>query len=385
DSAYTTGENSYAIGAGAEATGDYSFAFGSRGLYKTSPTSSTFLPTEAPRATANYAYAFGMGSVADNIGAFSFGTLNTSSGYHSTAIGYRTTATDYCSTSMGCVTTASGLAATAMGWYCEASGETSTAFGSQSTASGSKSTAMGFHTIASGITATTMGAQTIASEEGATAMGIYTSATGKFSTSMGIYTTAQSAFSVVLGRYNLISGSTTSWVDTDPLFVIGNGGSSTTRHNAMMVKKNGEVYFPDVYADAVGATNKDLYIDNNGKIGYLSSARRYKKNIRNMEDVDWLYDLRPVNYLYKNDELKIMQYGLIAEEVENVNPLFVSYSKEGRIETVQYSKMISPMIKALQDQREKIQELEGRIEQLQEMEARLKMLEDVVNLKAEKE
>ena len=35
-----------------------------------------------------------------------------------------------------------------------------------------------------------------------------------------------------------------------------------------------------------------------------------------MENVDWLYKSRPVNYLYKTDNKGIKQYGRIAEEVE---------------------------------------------------------------------
>ncbi len=43
------------------------------------------------------------------------------------------------------------------------------------------------------------------------------------------------------------------------------------------------------------------------------------------------------------------QYGLIAEEVENINPVFVTYNKQGEAETVTMSELVSPMIKALQE------------------------------------
>jgi hypothetical protein len=133
----------------------------------------------------------------------------------------------------------------------------------------------------------------------------------------------------------------------------------------MVVLKNGEIYFPDVYADIVGATNRDLYIDNTGKIGYLSSSKKYKNSISDMECIDWLYNLRPVNFSYKNDKFNIKQYGLIAEEVEKANPIFVSYTNEGDIETVQYSKLITPMLKALQDQHLEIEELKSKINELE--------------------
>ncbi len=47
---------------------------------------------------------------------------------------------------------------------------------------------------------------------------------------------------VALGRYNVggVDGSATEWVDTDPLFELGNGTADTARRNALTVRKNGE-------------------------------------------------------------------------------------------------------------------------------------------------
>jgi len=84
-----------------------------------------------------------------------------------------------------------------------------------------------------------------------------------------------------------------------------------------------------------------------------------------MENIDWIYDLNPVIFYYNSDETETKQYGLIAEEVEEVNPSFVSYNKDGEVVTVSYSQLISPMIKALQDQQELIEELQARIEELE--------------------
>jgi hypothetical protein len=131
----------------------------------------------------------------------------------------------------------------------------------------------------------------------------------------------------------------------------------------MMVKKNGEIFFPDAYYDIV-SSGRDLMIANDGKIGYLSSSSRYKHYITSMEDIGWLYELRPVNFVYMNDESKTIQYGLIAEEVEKVNPSFVSYNDKGEVETVSYSRLISPMLKALQEQNRIIQALQEEIEKL---------------------
>lgn len=127
---------------------------------------------------------------------------------------------------------------------------------------------------------------------------------------------------------------------------------------------DGTITAPLVYSTAVGATYTDLYIDSTGKIGYLSSSERYKKGITQMEDVSWLFKLRPVNYSYKSDETNKKEYGLIAEEVEKINPSFVKYNQDGSVETVNYSSLITPMLKAIQDQQKMIEDLRKEIENL---------------------
>lgn len=68
-----------------------------------------------------------------------------------------------------------------------------------------------------------------------------TVATGAFAVAMGLNATAQPFSSTVIGRYNVVSGNETSWVMTDPLFVVGNGTGDSDRSNAMTILKNGNV------------------------------------------------------------------------------------------------------------------------------------------------
>jgi len=125
----------------------------------------------------------------------------------------------------------------ALGYTASAS-NTSAALGSNVTAS-YNSTAIGYYNNASNYS---------------TALGNYTTAPGKYSTSMGFSTTAQAYASTVIGQFNLAQGSTTAWVDTDPLFVIGNGppppvGTTPVYSNAFVVKKNGDIVIPKRQGD----------------------------------------------------------------------------------------------------------------------------------------
>ena len=72
----------------------------------------------------------------------------------------------------------------------------------------------------------------------ATAIGEGNIASGAFSTASGYYTQSQAMMSLAIGTYNIGGGSVNAWVETDPLFEIGNG-TATTPSDALIVYKNG--------------------------------------------------------------------------------------------------------------------------------------------------
>ncbi|NND11651.1 MAG: hypothetical protein HKN96_10600 [Flavobacteriaceae bacterium] len=76
------------------------------------------------------------------------------------------------------------------------------------------------------------------------AFGLNTIASGTYSMAIGNRTKAEAMGSTAFGAYNVGGGSANSWVDTDPLFEIGNGTATInteTRNNALTVLKNGNV------------------------------------------------------------------------------------------------------------------------------------------------
>jgi hypothetical protein len=162
-------------------------------------------------------------------------------GSYSSALGYNTIAKGINSTALGSFTIASGTSSTALGNFTMASGEASTAMGNSTTASGNISIAMGGFTIASGENSTAMGFFTNASGAYSTAMGFHAKASGAYSTAMGEQTIAPSAYETVMGRYNTnyTPASTTAWMATDRLFVVGRGTSDASRLNALTLLKNG--------------------------------------------------------------------------------------------------------------------------------------------------
>ena len=100
-------------------------------------------------------------------------------------------------------------------------------------------------------------------------------------------------------------------------------------------------YIAGIAGRTVGFGGTTCYVDNNGKLGVLLSARKFKTNVADMGDVSQaLLALRPVTFHYKPelDKTGIPQFGLIAEEVAKANPDLVTHDAKGELSTVRYER-----------------------------------------------
>ena len=121
---------------------------------------------------------------------------------------------------------------------------------------------------------------------------------------------------------------------------------------------NGDVDLnTQVYANNIGGdTFRNLNIRSDGRLGVDTSSKRYKKNIKDISDISWIYDLRPVDFEWKETNKK--DWGLIAEEVLEVNPRIVGIENEVP-EWVDYKKLIPILLKAVQELSAKVEALEN--------------------------
>lgn len=125
-----------------------------------------------------------------------------------------------------------------------------------------------------------------------------------------------------------------------------------------------------------------VVVNINGRLGFLGSSARYKRDIRDMGDASaGLLRLRPVSFRYKQDAKGTLQYGLIAEEVARVYPELVTYGADGKVETVAYHLLPAMLLNEMQRQvREnqrkdaQIVALQKQIESLQKKTARIDTL-----------
>jgi hypothetical protein len=131
----------------------------------------------------------------------------------------------------------------------------------------------------------------------------------------------------------------------------------------------GKAFITGIRGVTTGGSAVTVVIDSNGQLGTVSSSRRFKEDIHDMgEASDGLMRLRPVTYRYKQamaDGSKPLEFGLIAEEVDEVYPELVARNRDGQIETVQYYKLDAMLLNELQKQRRIIEALESRLAALE--------------------
>jgi hypothetical protein len=108
-----------------------------------------------------------------------------------------------------------------------------------------------------------------------------------------------------------------------------------------------------------------VLIDSAGQLGTTSSSRRYKKEIKPMDQTsEAILGLKPVTFHYKSDSKGTPQFGLIAEEVEEVNPDLVVRDEKGEIYTVRYEAVNAMLLNEFLKAHRRIEEQDKRIDQL---------------------
>jgi len=110
-----------------------------------------------------------------------------------------------------------------------------------------------------------------------------------------------------------------------------------------------------------------VFIDSAGKLGTLTSSRQFKEGIKPMEQAsEVLFALKPVTFRYKKeiDPHSISQFGLVAEDVEKVNPDLVVRDKEGKPYSVRYDQVNAMLLNEFLKEHKKTEKLEATVASL---------------------
>jgi hypothetical protein len=249
-------------------------------------------------------------------------------------------------------------------------GSDNTAIGQQalgSNTSGFSNTATGVHALLSNTTGnvnTATGTEALRDNidgEDNTAIGYRTllaNTSGDNNTAVGVLALSASttgSFNTALGR--------------------GAGSNVTTANNVIAIGSSAEnvsnsCYIGQIYSNVqpqVG-TDRDLVtINSDGRLGRANvSSRRYKHDIQPMHTAsEVIYALKPVSFRYHEqyDPTQTIAFGLIAEEVTEVNPDLVGHNPAGLHESVRYEQINAMLLNEFLKEHRKGEEQDCKIQE----------------------
>jgi LysM repeat protein len=107
------------------------------------------------------------------------------------------------------------------------------------------------------------------------------------------------------------------------------------------------------------AGERAVFVNSDNKIGTMASSRRFKEEIKPMDKAsEVLFALKPVTFRYKKefDAGRAPMFGLIAEDVEQVDPDLVSRNEKGEVETVRYEQINAMLLNEFLKEHRRVEE-----------------------------
>jgi hypothetical protein len=331
----TTGTANTAIGFDAlygNTTGVENTAIGASALYQNT-TGGENTATGLNVLTSNTTGGFNTASGFDALATNTTGTDNTASGAYAlysnldasdnTALGYQALYSNTSNTPLEANTAvgSQALFANTTGWANTATGF----YALHSNTIGTRNTASGDYALVNNIT----GERNVGTGYGA----LSSNTAGGHNVAYG-----NAALDASTGNYNTALGYSAGWnlATGNNNIIINNVGvgteSNTIRIGSQVagVTADGSTqaahtvtYIAGISGRSAGGSGVAVYINSSGRLGTLVSSARFKQNIQPMDKAsEAILALKPVTFRYKQelDPEGIPQFGLVAEDVEKVNP-----------------------------------------------------------------
>jgi uncharacterized coiled-coil protein SlyX len=223
----------------------------------------------------------------------------------------------------------------------------------------------GFHNTADGLQAlfhnTTGGFNTANGN-----VALYSNSTGSSNTAEGfdaLFNNTTGSNNIALGvraGFNLTTGNNN--IDIGNLGVAGE--ANTIR---IGTKETHTATFIAGISGKTASGGVAVYVNANGKLGTTVSSARFKEQIKPMDKAsEAIHALKPVTFRYKQelDPEGVRQFGLVAEEVEKVNPDLVARDADGKVYTVRYEAVNAMLLNEFLKAHRKMQEQEATITEL---------------------
>src|SRR5437762_351828 len=125
--------------------------------------------------------------------------------------------------------------------------------------------------------------------------------------------------------------------------------------------KHGRTFIAGISGVTV-AGGVGVIVDTNGQLGTVVSSERFKDDVKPMDKAsEAILALKPVTFRYKHelDPKGIPQFGLVAEDVEKVNPDLVARDDQGKPYTVRYEAVNAMLLNEFLKEHRKVQDLEA--------------------------
>ena len=170
------------------------------------------------------------------------------------------------------------------------------------------------------------------------------------------------------GNNNIVLGSNAGSNLTTGSNNIDIGASGPAEGNTIRIGKQGtqkNTFVAGIFGTAV--TGSTVVVNSTGKLGVAVSSARFKKAVKPMDKAsEAILAMKPVTFRYKEeiDPDGVPQFGLIADEVEKVNPDLVVRDENGKVNTVRYEAVNAMLLNEFLKEHRKVQEQEASILQL---------------------
>jgi hypothetical protein len=164
---------------------------------------------------------------------------------------------------------------------------------------------------------------------------------------------------------NMTGGVNTAIGSLAGLDITGNGNVCIGQNVSGAAGVNDTTWIRNVYASV--ATGRAVYVNDDNKVGTLASSRRYKDEIRPMASAsETILSLRPVSFRYKKevDPTRALSFGLIAEEVAEIDPDLVTSDREGKPQTVRYEAVNAMLLNEFLKEHRKVEKLAATVADL---------------------
>jgi hypothetical protein len=188
------------------------------------------------------------------------------------------------------------------------------------------------------------------------AFALFRNTTGLVNTAIGADALSQNTTGS--GNTALGAGAGSGVTTANNVIAIGGGAGSNVSDSCFIGNIRG--------VTTANANAIPVLIDSFGQLGTVSSSRRFKTDIKPIDKAsESILALKPVTFRYKVHKDVTPQFGLIAEEVADVNPDLVIYDADGKPYTVRYDAVNAMLLNEFLKEHKTVQEQEATIARLE--------------------